>query len=587
MEDYNEPSLPSPVLIGDSVLTNETSKTIVIEDPALSEHYFNLGIYGAIVGALCVISMVRTIYFFVICMKSSVKLHDKMFESIIRAPCRFFDTNPVGRILNRFSKDMGSMDELLPPAFFDVLTIGLNILGILAVILAVRPWVILPTLVLSVVFVLLRRFYMASARDIKRLEGVAKSPVFSQLSTSLHGLTTIRAFSAQPLLRAEFDRIQDLHTSGWFTFISATRWFGLWLDWIVVVYLACVVYSFLVFGDDLLGGDVGLAVSSCIMLTGMLQWGVRQSAEVENLMTSVERVAEYTHLQGEQQPDKPSNKPPKGWPKEGRVEFSDIELRYAPEEKDVLRNLSFKTEPREKVGIVGRTGAGKSSLVAALFRLAEPRGRILIDGVDVLKIGLKDLRAKISIIPQDPLVFTGTLRRNLDPFSEHDDAALWRVLEEVHLADAVRDLKEGLSTEMSEGGSNLSVGQRQLLCLARAVLRRNRVLVLDEATANVDPRTDALIQEQIREKFRDCTVLTIAHRLHTLMDCDRILVLSDGQVAEFGRPYELLCKGDGVLAELAAQTGEASKERLLEIARTAYFSHINAVAQTESSRTKL
>merc|ERR1712037_536731 len=243
------------------------------------------------------------------------------------------------------------------------------------------------------------------------------------------------------------------------------------------------------------------------------------------------------------------------------VEFSDIELRYAPEEKDVLRNLSFKTEPREKVGIVGRTGAGKSSLVAALFRLAEPRGKIIIDGVDVLKIGLKDLRAKISIIPQDPLVFTGTMRRNLDPFSEHDDAALWRVLEEVHLAESVRDLKEGLSTEMSEGGSNLSVGQRQLLCLARAVLRRNRVLVLDEATANVDPRTDALIQEQIREKFRACTVLTIAHRLHTVMDCDRILVLSDGKVAEFGKPSTLLGKRDGVLAGLAEETGE---KRLLE-----------------------
>jgi ATP-binding cassette subfamily C (CFTR/MRP) protein 4 len=472
---------------------------------------------------------------------------------------------------------MGSMDELLPPAFFDVLTvssiwqldhvhflmsqIGLNIVGILAVIFAVRPWVILPTVILGVLFVFLRRFYMASARDIKRIEGIAKSPVFSQLSTSLHGLTTIRAFAAQPLLRAEFDRLQDLHTSAWFAFISATRWFGVWLDWIVVVYLGLVVYSFLLLGDTLPGGEVGLAISSCIMLTGMLQWGVRQSAEVENLMTSVERVMEYSRLEPEAAPTKPDKRPLADWPESGQLEFTDVALRYAEEEKDVLRGLTFKTEPREKVGIVGRTGAGKSSLVAALFRLAEPRGSITIDGVEVLEMGLEDLRAKISIIPQDPLVFTGTMRRNLDPFSEHGDEALWRVLQEVHLADAVRDLKDGLATEMSEGGSNLSVGQRQLLCLARAVLRRNRILVMDEATANVDPRTDALIQEQIREKFRDCTVLTIAHRLHTIMDCDRILVLSDGQVAEFGRPYELLCERWGVAAHTRCVTLHAQGRR--------------------------
>merc|ERR1712032_435777 len=209
-----------------------------------------------------------------------------------------------------------------------------------------RPWVILPTLVLSVVFVLLRRFYMASARDIKRLEGIAKSPVFSQLSTSLHGLTTIRAFSAQPLLRAEFDRIQDLHMSGWFTFISATRWFGLWLDWIVVVYLACVVYSFLLFGDDLLGGDVGLAISSCIMLTGMLQWGVRQSAGVENLMTSVERVMEYSKLEPEDLPTKPDCKPVAEWPQEGRVEGPESQdINHSARSSGVHWNLEKKHGP--------------------------------------------------------------------------------------------------------------------------------------------------------------------------------------------------------------------------------------------------
>jgi len=574
--------LNSPVLLPNmtvlnrkNILNNETYDNFEYEDSALNEHYFNLGIYGVIVAALVVSSMIRTVYFFYLCMQSSVNLHDLMFQSIIRAPCRFFDTNPVGRILNRFSKDMGSMDELLPPAFFDVLTIGLNIAGIMAVIFVVRPWVMIPTLVLAVLFVFLRRFYMASARDIKRLEGIARSPVFSQLSTSLQGLTTIRAFSAQPLLRAEFDRQQDLHSSAWFAFISATRWFGVWLDWIVVIYLALVVYSFLVLGGELLGGEVGLAISNCIMLTGMLQWGVRQSAEVENLMTSVERVMEYSHLDEEDKPTKPENKPPRDWPTKGVIEFKDVFLRYDKDEQDVLKGMNFKTEAHEKIGIVGRTGAGKSSLVTALFRLAEPTGSIMIDGIEVLKLGLEDLRSKLSIIPQDPLLFTGTLRRNLDPFDQHKDDQVWKVLQEVHLSEAVSDLKLGLETEMSEGGSNFSVGQRQLVCLARAILRQNSILVLDEATANVDPKTDSLIQEQIRTRFKDCTVLTIAHRLHTIMDCDRILVLSDGNVVEFGQPYELLCDKSGVLTELAAQTGEASKDRLFEIARASYFDRIN------------
>ena len=468
--------------------------------------------------------------------------------------------------------------------------IGLNIAGILAVIFLVRPWVILPTLVLGVVFVRLRSFYMHSSRDIKRLEGISRSPVFSQLSTSLQGLTTIRAFNAEPLLRSEFDYQQDLHTSTWFAFLSATRWFGVWLDWVVAVYIGVVVYSFLLLGDivDIEGGDVGLAISNCIMLTGMLQWGVRQSAEVENLMTAVERVMEYTELDQEDEASKPGNVPPPDWPHSGEIQFEDVSLRYAEGEKEVLKGVNFKTRKHEKIGIVGRTGAGKSSLLTALFRLAEPTGSIVIDGIEILNIGLDDLRTKISIIPQDPLLFTGSLRRNLDPFEEHSDEKLWQVLKEVHLAEAVSDLRLGLETEMSEGGSNFSVGQRQLVCLARAILRQNRVLVLDEATANVDPRTDALIQAAIRERFRHCTVLTIAHRLHTIMDCDRILgktttttttmiyfdvlisVLSDGCVAQFGQPYSLVCEEAGILAELVSETGPATRDRLTQIARAAF-----------------
>ena len=241
------------------------------------------------------------------------------------------------------------------------------------------------------------------------------------------------------------------------------------------------------------------------------------------MMTAVERGMEYSTLDQEDEPSKPGNIPPSDWPDKGVIQFADVCLRYAPEEREVLRGVTFQTREHEKIGIVGRTGAGKSSLLTALFRLAEPTGSIVIDGIEILNMGLDDLRSKISIIPQDPLLFTGTLRRNLDPFEEHSDDKLWQVLREVHLAEAVTDLQLGLETEMAEGGSNFSVGQRQLVCLARAALRQNKILVLDEATANVDPKTDALIQEAIRERFLHCTVLTIAHRLHTIMDSDRIL----------------------------------------------------------------
>lgn len=277
------------------------------------------------------------------------------------------------------------------------------------------------------------------------------------------------------------------------------------------------------------------------MLTGMFQWGVRQSAEIESQMTSVERVLEYSNLPAEAALDSaPNKKPPKTWPEFGSITFDGMSLSYAPGEPPVLKDLRCLIKPKEKVGVVGRTGAGKSSIIAALFRMTEPEGAILIDGVDIRHIGLHDLRKKISIIPQDPVLFTGPIRRNLDPFSEHGDEELWKALEEVRLKSAVEELPGGLGAEVSEGGSNFSVGQRQLICLARAVLRQNKILVMDEATANVDPRTDSLIQTTIRENFKDCTVLTIAHRLHTIMDSDRVIVLDAGRILEFDEPYLLM-----------------------------------------------
>nr|AHK05652.1 ATP-binding cassette transporter sub-family C member 4 [Tigriopus japonicus] len=557
--------------------STNTTKIFTMEDISQSNTN-NLYIFGAMTLSLVVASLIRTIQFLLVCKNASTQLHHSMFKRIIRAPSRFFDINPVGRVLNRFSKDMGSIDELLPPVFLDVITIFLTMAGIVSVIVWYQPIVFLPTCIMAVLFTFLRKFYLSSSRAIKRAEGVAKSPIFSQLASTLGGLTSIRAYRAEHILVKEFDRIQDVHTSAWYSFLATTRWFGLWLDWLVVVYLACCVCSFLFMNGSSQSGDVGVVLSSCIMLTGMLQWGMRQTAEMENLMTSTERVLEYGKIQSEA--ELKTDHPPPGydeeaWPGTGVLECNDVCLQYGEGEKMVLKGVNFLTKPREKVGIVGRTGAGKSSLIGALFRLTEPTGQIILDGVNIQQLGLHALRKKISIIPQDPLVFTGSLRKNLDPFDDYQDHQIWQALEQVHLDQAVKHMSHGLETEMSEGGSNLSAGQRQLICLARAILKHNKILVLDEATANVDPRTDMLIQETIRTRFADCTVLTIAHRLHTVMDSDRILVMSDGKVAEFNTPYELLQDPRSVLSELVANVSLASQLKLRRIAREAFVRQKN------------
>ncbi|XP_030755032.1 probable multidrug resistance-associated protein lethal(2)03659 [Sitophilus oryzae] len=470
-------------------------------------------IYSILIASLIIFTIVRGFVFFAVCMKASTKLHDNMFRSITRATMRFFNTNSAGRILNRFSKDIGAIDELLTSALVDVLQIGLGLLGIIVVVAIVSPWLLLPTILVGIIFSLMRIVYLRTSRSVKRLEGITRSPVFSHLNATLQGITTIRAFKAQSILTKEFDNHQDLHSSAWFSFISTSRAFGYYLDVVCIFYITLVTFSFLLIGNEKYGGNVGLAITQAIGLTGMFQWGMRQSTELENQMTSVERVVEYSSIEHEAELEsKPGKKPPETWPTVGQIEFKNVCLRYFPNDPPVLRDLAFLIKPREKIGIVGRTGAGKSSIINALFRLTDTTGSVIVDSIDIAEIGLHDLRSKISIIPQEPVLFSGTMRKNLDPFDEYSDNDLWKALEDVELKEAIQELNAGLNSQMSEGGSNFSVGQRQLVCLSRAILRNNRILVMDEATANVDPQTDALIQHTIRRKFADCTVLTIAHR---------------------------------------------------------------------------
>ncbi|XP_049304937.1 ATP-binding cassette sub-family C member 4 isoform X3 [Bactrocera dorsalis] len=521
-----------------------------------------LYIYGALIVAVVLLTIYRDYLFFKVCMHASKVLHDRMFGCILRATMRFFDTNPSGRILNRFSKDMGAIDEYLPKSIMDFIQISLVMFGILIVISVINPILLLAILIVAIVDYWILQLYLRPSQDLKRLEGICRSPVFSHLSASLSGIATIRARELQDIVIKEFDSLQDVHSAVWQLTMAANTALGLWLDCVSCCFLASVTFSFSLMGTQTFSGNVGLAISQAMVLTGMVQFGVRQVAESLQQMTSVERVLEYTDLEQESEIKK---QPPPSWPTHGQVEFKDLSLRYDPNNPPVLKHLNITIEPSWKVGVVGRTGAGKSSLIGALFRLSQLEGDIMVDGIETGSISLEALRSKISIIPQDPVLFSATIRYNLDPFDKYGDADLWRALEDVELKAAIPDL----DYMVTQRGSNFSVGQRQLLCLARAILRNNKVLVLDEATANVDPQTDALIQTTIRTKFKHCTVLTVAHRLHTVMDSDRILVMDDGRAREFDIPHLLLKKQNGALRQMVDATG-AEAESLKKIASESY-----------------
>ncbi|UYV69770.1 ABCC4 [Cordylochernes scorpioides] len=467
--------------------------------------------------------------------------------------------------------------------------------GTLVVNMFINFWLTIPTLVLIVVHVIIFRMAMPTIRAAKRLEMIAGSPILSHLDTTVNGLSTIRAFQRGRHFEQNFWDILNRHTSTCFLNFCAIRWMNIAIDSSCALYV-CIIIILLVKSDFSRqgGSNIGLAISMTLILNRNVQSVVRCCIDTASYMCqvwqiiAVERLLEYADLPDKEAQD-PPEPPPQGWPDQGAVEFRHVYLRYKPEDEPVLKDVCLRFRPGEKVnprhslshicniGVVGRTGAGKSSLIASLFRLAEPTGKVVIDGVATSDVGLKQLRRSISIIPQTPFLFTTSLRQNLDLFGDHDDKILWDVLQEVQLKSLVSGLAGGLDFEIPEGGGSLSLGQRQLVCLARALLRRNRLLVLDEATANLDSQTDSLIQKTIRDKFASCTVLTIAHRLQTIMDSDRILVMSDGKVAQFDTPTALLDDEAGPFAQMVRDNGPSMARQLALTARKAAMKRQNAV----------
>uniref|UniRef100_A0A2K5U2M2 ABC-type glutathione-S-conjugate transporter n=1 Tax=Macaca fascicularis TaxID=9541 RepID=A0A2K5U2M2_MACFA len=484
-------------------------------------------------------------------------LHQALLHNKIRSPQSFFDTTPSGRILNRFSKDIYIIDELLAPVILMLLNSFFNAISTLVVIVASTPLFTVVILPLAVLYTLVQRFYVATSRQLKRLESVSRSPIYSHFSETVTGASVIRAYNRSRDFEAISDTKVDANQKSCYPYIISNRWLSVGVEFVgncVVLFAAL----FAVIGRSSLNpGLVGLSVSYSLQVTFALNWMIRMMSDLESNIVAVERVKEYSKTETEAPWVVEGSRPPKGWPPRGEVEFRNYSVRYRPGLDLVLRDLSLQVHGGEKVGIVGRTGAGKSSMTLCLFRILEAaKGEILIDGLNVADIGLHDLRSQLTIIPQDPILFSGTLRMNLDPFGRYSEEDIWQALELSHLHTFVSSQPAGLDFQCSEGGENLSVGQRQLVCLARALLRKSRILVLDEATAAIDLETDNLIQATIRTQFDTCTVLTIAHRLNTIMDYTRVLVLDKGVVAEFDSPANLIA-ARGIFYGMARDAGLA------------------------------
>ncbi|XP_071797864.1 multidrug resistance-associated protein 1-like [Asterias amurensis] len=483
------------------------------------------------------------------------RLYCQLLTTVLHAPMSFFDTTPMGRILNRFSKDTYMIDDVIPTSLSTFIAAVIRILSTLIIITVSTPAFAAVILPVAMVYYLVQRFYIATSRQLKRLESVTRSPIYSHFSETVAGTSSIRAYRRSEFFIHQNETLIDNNQLTYYPNLVSNRWMALRLEFLgnsLILFAAL----FAVIGRNYLSpGVVGLSLSYALQITGALTWLVHVMCELETNIVAVERVKEYTEIKTEAAEIIPDNRPDKEWPTKGEVKINEYCVRYRDGLDLVLKGISCNFKPKEKIGIVGRTGAGKSSLTLSLFRILEAAGgSIKIDDVDISTIGLQDLRSRITIIPQDPVLFAGTLRMNLDPFTQYSDDAIWDALRHSHLYSFVAALTEKLEYECTEGGENLSLGQRQLICLARALLRKTKILVLDEATAAVDLETDDLIQATIRTEFEDCTVITIAHRLNTIMDSSRILVLDAGKIAEFDTPARLLHR-EGLFYTMAKAAG--------------------------------
>ncbi|SCU77356.1 LAME_0A00826g1_1 [Lachancea meyersii CBS 8951] len=553
---------------------------------------YYLSIYFSIGVAVAVISASKTIINFIAGLNASRKIFNLVLKRVLYAKLRFFDSTPIGRIMNRFSKDLEAVDQELTPYVEGAFVSLIQCVTTVLLIAYITPGFFFVALLVGLMYYFVAYFYMVGSRELKRFESMSRSPIHQHFSETLVGISTIRAFGDERrFMEANLQKI-DENNKPFFYLWVANRWLAFRVDMIgaLVVFAAGVFVMLNISSLD--SGLAGISLTYAISFTEGALWLVRLYSNVEMNMNSVERLQEYMDIEQEPHYQSTHNPPPE-WPNQGKIEVNDLSLRYAPHLPQVIKNVSFTVESNAKVGIVGRTGAGKSTIITALFRFLDPdSGYIKIDNVDITSIELKRLRQSITIIPQDPTLFSGTVKSNLDPYDEYTDKQIFEALKRVNLvtqeeldnagtessdASSVQsNINKFLSldNEITEGGNNLSQGQRQLVCLARSLLRSPKVILLDEATASIDYTSDARLQQTIREEFSSSTILTIAHRLRSIIDYDKILVMDAGEVKEYDHPYSLLLNKNSIFYSMCEDSGEL--ESLLQLAKESFVKKLNS-----------
>ncbi|KAG0243882.1 hypothetical protein BGW41_001071 [Actinomortierella wolfii] len=520
--------------------------------PTHGRTYWMLTYLCWMMSGMLMITMMVGITMVVMARRASKNLHASMLVPMIRSPMSFFDVTSSGKVINRFSHDISSIDIELPANFLTLLFLVTAVILQFAFAVAATAYFLILLAILLACYYYLAGYFLVSSRELKRLDSAARSPMYAHFGETLNGLMTLRGFGEAERFAMQATKMLDQSQQVYYLTNSTQRWLQMMLAFLSDIVLGFIAVMAVVQRNTASAGVFAIVLSQIGTLTGFVSSMMMEYCQIETNIVSVERVREYSQLKPEAPDVIPGSDLDDQWPQQGKIEFRNYSTRYREGLDLVLKNINFTIQPGERVGIVGRTGAGKSSVTLALFRIIEAaEGTILVDDVDISTLGLNDLRSRLTIIPQDPFLFGGTIRSNLDPFGEFQDADIWAALEEASLKPHVSSLPDGLQSAIENGGESMSLGQRQLMSLARAMrLRNTRILCLDEATAAIDIETDNAIQRALRKSFKDCTVLTIAHRINTIMDSDRILVLDHGRVAEFDTPQRLLGDPNGIFYSL-------------------------------------